>query len=313
MKIYRNIEEVPQLKNPVVTVGTFDGLHIGHKSIIQTMKKIAASLNGETVVVTFFPHPRLVLYPDSKNLKFINSMDIKYCLLEELGIDHLVEINFTREFASLSSEDFVKNILVERLGVKYLITGYDHHFGRNREGNIGMLMRLGEKFGFVVEEISARFVGEVAVSSTKIRDAINTGDISFANQMLGYPYSITGKVIKGKGIGRQLGFPTANIEISDFHKLIAPVGVYACSVLFEKRLFLGMANLGNRPTIGQNSPGLEVHIFNFNQDVYDRNLTINFIKRIRDQYKFDSLEELTGQLKRDKVSVLNILEGQGLL
>ncbi len=307
MRIYTTIYDFVKPGFAVVTVGTFDGLHLGHQKIIKRMKEIAVANNGETVLVTFDPHPRLALYSDSQNLKFINTVERKFDLLAQFGIDNLIIIPFTREFAKTSSEDFVKQYLVDKIGVKELIIGYDHHFGSNREGHFDNLQKLGSKYGFRVEEIKAQYVDGIAVSSTKIRNALMAGNIEMANKMLGYDYSITGVVVEGNKIGRTIGFPTANIEIEDKYKLIAAGGVYACKVKWNGQMFLGMGNIGTRPTIGINGLVTEVHILNFDEDIYGDEITIYFIDRIRNEIKFDSLNELKEQLKKDKKVVEELL------
>ncbi|MBN1339646.1 MAG: bifunctional riboflavin kinase/FAD synthetase [Bacteroidales bacterium] len=306
MKIYKNFEDVPALKYAVVTVGTFDGLHIGHRHIITRMRGIADEKGGETVVVTFYPHPRLVLYPDSRSLKFVNTREQKYGLFREYGIDHLVEIPFTREFAARSSEEFIRESLVEGLKVKSLIIGYDHHFGKNREGNIVQLRKFAGRFGFFVEEIPAKFMDGIAVSSTQIRNALEEGNLVHANRMLGYEFSLAGKVVKGDGIGQGLGFPTANIKTGDADKLLPGNGVYACRVRYEGKTYQGICNMGSRPTLGSGGFSIEVHLFDFDMNIYGKNLTLFFIAKIRDEKKFDNLEELRLQIGRDKLKALKI-------
>ncbi len=300
MRVYTDIDAYRGTEYAVVTVGTFDGLHTGHQKIIGRMKELAKEHGGEAIVVTFEPHPRLVLYPDSYDLKFINTKKRKYKLLEELGIDAVIEIEFTREFSKTSSDDFVKDYLVGKLHAKKLIVGYDHHFGKNREGNYEKLKETGAEYGFGVEEIEAQYVDDTAVSSTKIRNALTEGDVDFANKMLGYDYSITGTVVKGNAIGHKLGFPTANIETDDAYKLIAAGGVYACRIEYEGKLYNGMGNIGIRPTIGKHEFAMEVNIFDFDKDIYGKEITIFFVSRLRDEVKFDSLEALKEQLGKDR-------------
>lgn len=307
MKIYTDIDKFIKPGFAVVTVGTFDGLHRGHQKIIKRMKEIAAQNNGETVLVTFDPHPRLALHDDSRNLKFINTVERKFNLLDKFGIDNLIIIPFTKEFAKTSSEDFVKQYLVDKVGVKELVIGYDHHFGSNREGHFENLISLGKKYGFGVEEIEAQYVNGIAVSSTKIRNALMEGKIEEANAMLGYDYSITGIVVEGNKIGRTIGFPTANIEIEDKYKLIAAGGVYACKVKWNGNIYKGMGNIGTRPTIGINGLVTEVHILDFDEDIYGDEITIYFIDRIRDEIKFGSLDKLKEQLIKDKKVVEKLL------
>jgi len=307
LKIYHSLSDFKGSEYAVITVGTFDGLHLGHQKIINRMKTLSEENNGETILITFDPHPRLVLHENSKNLKFINTQQRKFDLLEKLGMDHIIIVPFTKEFAQTSSEDFIKEYLVEKLEVKKLIVGYDHHFGNNREGNYDQLHILGQKYGFEVEEIKAQYIDDIAVSSTQIRNALMAGNVKKANTMLGYEYSITGVVVEGNRIGRSIGFPTANIDIEDKYKLIAAGGVYTCKVGYKGSLYKGMGNIGTRPTVGINGLVTEVHIFDFDDDIYGEEITIYFVDRIRDEKKFDNLEELKKQLITDQRTVLKLL------
>jgi riboflavin kinase/FMN adenylyltransferase len=307
VKIYQGLGKYEKAANAVVTVGTFDGVHLGHSKIFGKMKEIAGECNGETVVVTFHPHPRLVIHPDSKDLKFINTQERKYDLIEQNGIDHLVIIPFTKEFAQTDAPRFVEDILVRQIGVSELIVGYDHHFGKNRQGSFDELLSLAKKHGFNVKQIPAHDVDNIAVSSTKIRNALNEGRIKTANQLLGYEYSITGPVVGGNKIGHKIGFPTANIDLQDEYKLITAMGVYACRILYDGKLYHGMGNIGYRPTINKGDLTIEVHIFDFEKDIYGETITIFFVDRIRDEEKFDNLKALKNQLIRDKETVIGIL------
>ena len=271
------------------------------------MKEIAASCKGETLVVTFHPHPRLVIHPDSKGLKFINTQERKYDLIEKNGIDHLVIIPFTKEFAETDASVFVEEILINKIGVHELVVGYDHQFGKNRQGSFEELLGLAAKHGFGLKQIPVQDVDNIAVSSTKIRNALNEGNIRIANQLLGYEYSITGPVVGGNKIGRKIGFPTANIELQDEYKLITAIGVYACRIQYNGKLYHGMGNIGYRPTINNSDLTIEVHIFDFDLDIYGETITIFFVDRIRDEVKFENLEALKQQLKKDKKIVLKIL------
>jgi riboflavin kinase/FMN adenylyltransferase len=307
VKIYDGLEGFGKVKNPVVTVGTFDGVHIGHSKIFQTMRKFAGECEGETIVVTFHPHPRLVLHADSKDLKFINTQERKYDLISKNGIDHLVVIPFTKEFAATAADTFVEDILVKKMGVCKLVVGYDHQFGKNREGSFEELLRLSDKHGFGVEQIPAQDIDNIAVSSTKIRKALNEGNIAYANNLLGYEYSITGVVVGGNKIGRKIGFPTANIDLQDEYKLITAIGVYACRILYNGRMYLGMGNIGYRPTINNSDLTIEVHIFDFDEEIYNQTITIFFVDRIRDEVKFKNLDALKEQLTKDRISAKKIL------
>ena len=308
MKIYHNIESFTPVPNPVVSVGTFDGVHLGHQQIFSLMAEEAKKINGETVVVTFYPHPRLVIHPDSRNLKFINTQERKYEIISQSGIDHLIIIPFTREFSHLSSADFVRRILIDRIHMKKMIVGYDHHFGKDRLGGFNELKGLGTIHGFEVAEIAAMVINGTPISSTKIRNALMSGDVKLANSLLGYDYSISGKVVFGNRIGRTIGFPTANIDIDDVYKLISAVGVYACKVDVHGTIYKGMGNIGYRPTIDIGDLTIEVNIFDFDEDIYGERITIFFLERIRDEVKFESISALRDQLIADKARVLEILK-----
>jgi len=307
VKIYNCIKDFETVKNAVVTVGTFDGVHLGHQAIFNIMKKEANAIGGETVVITFYPHPRIVLGLDSEHLKFINTQEKKINRLEEAGIDHLIIVSFNKAFAGISSEAFINDLVVEKINPKIVVTGFDHHFGKGRGGSFDMLSKIGKEKGFKVIKVEAQYVNDVPVSSTKIRKLLNNGAVLAANNFLGYEYSITGKVVKGKSIGRDIGFPTANIEVADEYKLIAAVGVYACRVTYMGKLYKGMCNIGYRPTVNDGDLTIEVHIFDFDQQIYGEEITIIFVDRLRDERKFDSLTELSQQLIRDKAATQKIL------
>ena len=308
MKIYHNIDLFQPVPNAVVTVGTFDGVHLGHKQIFGIMADEARQNGGETVVVTFYPHPRLVIHPDSKSLKFINTQERKYEIISQTGIDHLIIIPFTREFSHLSSSEFVKRFLMDKIHMKKMVVGYDHHFGKDRLGGFNELKGLGTIHGFEVIEVPAMVINGTPISSTKIRNALMEGNVKLANSLLGYDYSISGKVVFGNRIGRTIGFPTANIEIEDEYKLISAVGVYACKVDYHGRLFKGMGNIGYRPTIERGALTIEANIFDFDEDIYGERITIYFLERIRDEVKFDSISALRDQLTIDRARVLEILK-----
>ncbi|HVA98896.1 MAG TPA: bifunctional riboflavin kinase/FAD synthetase [Bacteroidia bacterium] len=307
MNVFTTIADFKKPLVPVVTTGTFDGVHLGHLKLINRLKEIAAKENGETVLITFFPHPRLVLFPDDNELKLLLTQDEKIKLLEKAGIHNLIVLPFTKEFSRLSSIDFVRTILVNGIGTKKLVIGYNHHFGRNREGTFEHLKEFGPMYGFDVEEIPAKDVDNIEVSSTKIRNALLKGQIQKANKYLGYAYFITGKVVKGKQLGRTLGYPTANIEIADKHKLIPADGIYAVEVLHEKKLFKGMMSIGKNPTVGGTIRTIEVNIFNFEKSIYGEELVISFKKFLREEKKFSDLELLKKQMENDKEQSLKIL------
>jgi riboflavin kinase / FMN adenylyltransferase len=308
VKIYNNIKDFKKVPHAIVTIGTFDGVHLGHQAIFKKMKEAADAEGGETVVITFHPHPRLVLQIDSSNLRFINTQARKIELLEEAGIDNLVIIQFTKAFSRISSESFIREYIVDKIAPARLVIGYDHHFGKNRMGDFRRLYDLGHKLGFKVDRIAAQDVENIAVSSTKIRKALEAGDVKKANLLLGYPYSITGKVIRGNELGRTIGFPTANIQVENKFKLITNPGVYASFAEWRGKLYQGMGNIGYRPTIQPGELTIEVHIFDFDEDLYDQEITIRFIDRIRDEQKFDSITDLRQQLMHDQETALNILK-----
>ena len=307
MKVYNNIEDFKDVKNPIVTTGTFDGVHLGHQKIISRLKDVAQKHQGETVLLTFYPHPRMVLFPEDNDLKLLNSQEEKIKLLEKYGVDHLIIYPFTKEFSRLSSVEFVRNIIVNTIHTKKLIIGYNHHFGRNREGSFEHLKEFGPIYGFEVEEIPAKDIDTIEVSSTKIRNSLSSGDVEVANSYLGHIYSITGKVIKGDQRGRSIGYPTANISIEDKYKLIPADGVYAVNVSLNGKLYGGMLNIGNNPTIEGKGRSIEVNIFDFDETIYGEDATIFFIKRLRDEVKFAGIDELKNALAIDKQNALKIL------
>ncbi len=303
MKLIKDIENI-RLRNSVVTVGTFDGLHLGHQKIIETLCQRAKETGSEASVFTFWPHPRFVL-GKIDGLELLNTFEEKVELFEKNGIDNLVSYEFTKEFANLSSREFVKEILVEKLNVKHLILGYDHHFGKNREGRFDKLKECADEFGFKIERVSALSQKDENISSTKIREAIKQGEIEKANSFLGYNYFIQGKIVKGSEIGRTIGFPTANIAVPKY-KLLPKSGVYSVKIQVENNNYIGMMNLGLRPTIGNfNTKTLEVHIIDFDKDIYGKSIKIDIIKRIRNEKKFASINELKLQLEKDKQGVVN--------
>jgi riboflavin kinase / FMN adenylyltransferase len=308
VKKYNSISEFQRKGNAVVTIGTFDGVHLGHRKIISRLMELAQRQNGETVVLTFFPHPRMVLHPDDHGLKLLNTLEERISLIEKQGIDHLIVQPFTMEFSRQSSAEFVRNVLVSSLGAKTLVIGYDHHFGRNREGTYRELEELAPVYNFGLEEIQEEIVHEVAVSSTKIRKALEEGNISYANELLGYEYMLTGQVVKGDGVGKKLGFPTANIVVQEKFKLIPADGIYAVQIKTGEERYNGMLYIGNRPTFGKTQHMIEVNIFDFEKDIYGKEITVYFRQRIRDDAKFASPEELSRQLEDDRQKALSVLK-----
>ncbi len=304
MKVYSSIDEFKHVKNAVVTTGTFDGVHLGHQKIISRLNDVAKAEQGETVLLTFFPHPRMVLFPDDNELKLISTQSEKIELLEKFGVEHLIIHPFSKDFSRLTSIEFVRNILVNQLGTRKLVIGYNHHFGRNREGSFEHLKEFGPVYGFDVEEIPAKDIDNIEVSSTKIRNALLAGNIPVATSYLGHYYSISGKVVQGKMNGRTIGFPTANIHVEDRYKLIPKDGVYAVKVIAEGMQYKGMMNIGNNPTVEGKGRSIEVNIFNFDNDIYGKEITVSFEVKLRDEIKFESLDALKNQLTQDKEMAL---------
>tara|TARA_Y100000782_G_scaffold85397_1_gene92599 strand:+ start:4063 stop:4989 length:927 start_codon:yes stop_codon:yes gene_type:complete len=308
VKVYHHIEDFQGANNATVTTGTFDGVHIGHRKILNRLKEVAQSVKGETVLFTFHPHPRLVLQPDI-DLKLLSTPEEKIMLLEQVGIDHLIIHPFTKEFSRLSSIEFVRDYLVNQIGTKKLVIGYDHHFGRNREGSFEHLLEYGPTYGFDVEEIPALDVDHVNVSSTKIRTALSEGDVQTAATYLSYPYRITGTVVEGDKIGRSIGFPTANINVDFSNKLIPSDGVYAVLATIDGISYKGMLNIGNRPTVDtSHNKRIEVNLFQFDNEIYGKTVTLSFIAHVRSEKKYESLEALKTQLSKDKEQCINLLQ-----
>lgn len=317
MKIYHNLSEFTKLNNAIVTIGTFDGVHFGHQKIIKQLVEKAKADGGESVILTFFPHPRMIIDPENQDLKMINTINEKAEILKNLGVDHLIITPFTRDFSNQLPDEYIKNTLVNTLGIKHIIIGYDHRFGKDRSGNLSDLKAAGLHYGFTVEEIMEQDIHDVAVSSTKIRQSLLAGDVSLASDYLGYPFSIFGKVIKGDKIGRTIGFPTANIFVEETYKLIPGDGIYAVTVEMTSDLltenlnknaefstYKGMAYIGQRPTINGMTRNIEVNIFDFNREIYGQDIRMNFLKFLRHDVKFTGLEALTVQLQKDKEATL---------
>ena len=309
MKIHHQSLSFPRPNQAVVTTGTFDGVHLGHKTIVDRLIESARQTEGESVVVTFDPHPRQVLYPNDQSLELLQSIEEKAARLEALGVDHLLVLKFDKAFSELSSDAFVRNILVDAVGTRKLVVGYDHHFGKNREGSFESLRKQGLIHGFTVEEIPAHDIDQVSVSSTAIRKALILGDIKTANSYLGYPYSFQGEVVQGNQMGRQLGFPTANLRISHALKLIPAIGVYAVTVVVRDRIYKGMLNIGYRPTLTQDLIlTCEVNILDFSEDIYGETIQVRFMDRLRDEKRFAGKDELIRQLQEDRFQVTQMLK-----
>jgi riboflavin kinase / FMN adenylyltransferase len=309
LKIHTDIEQFVAI-NPVVTIGTFDGVHLGHQQVIARLNDFAHKHDGESVIFTFSPHPRLVTSPGEGNLRLLTTQEEKQALFAESGTDHLIVYPFTKEFSQLTYAQFVEEILVKKMQTHCLVVGYDHRFGKNREGGYKYLQQCAQRFGFIIEKLEPLLIDQSNVSSTRIREALEYGDVEQANRLLGYRYTLHGHVVEGHRVGRQIGFPTANIEASDPNKLIPGYGVYAVEVIVSGKIYGGMLNIGTRPTFNRNADNrsIEVHIFDFSDDLYNKEVALVFAGRIRTEQRFDSVDELAAQLKKDKVSALKILQ-----
>lgn len=301
MHVYRQFNQLPSLQNPVLTIGVFDGVHLGHVQILRQVCLESEKVHGTPVVITFDPHPRKVLEPNKKNTLFIlTTLEERLSLFEKNGIEHVVVVHFDEAFAHQTAESYISDFLVGNFHPHTIILGYDHHFGKDRKGDYHLLELAGEKYHFLVKEIPEQVINHIAISSTRIREALQVGDISSANELLGYPYHFSGEVIHGNKRGRTIGFPTANILIKEDEKLIPAVGVYGVRVHLDDDEFKGMMNIGYRPTVDGTSLTIEVHILDFDRDIYHSTLHISILKRIRDEKKFSGLEELKKQLEKDR-------------
>jgi len=309
MKIHHSLTNF-EAHRPVVTIGTFDGLHKGHQAVLAGLKKRAKELGGEAVVFTFYPHPRIITAPDQENLRLLTTKEEKIELFRKCGIDHLIIYPFSLVFSKMNYADFVKKILVDEIRTACLVVGYDHKFGKNREGSFEFLKACAEKYNFRVEKMAALAVDKENISSTKIRDALQNGDIRKANSYFGYRFSLSGTVVDGDQRGRKMGFPTANIEASDKLKIIPGYGVYAVTIEINRKKYKGMLNIGSRPTFNKNADNrsIEVNIFDFSEDIYGEKATLNFFDKIRNEKKFDGMEALVKQLEKDKRVALDILK-----
>jgi riboflavin kinase / FMN adenylyltransferase len=308
MKVFNSFENLGEIQNPVLTIGTFDGVHIGHQKIIQQINQEADKLNGESVLLTFYPHPRIVLNPKNHGLSLIQTQKEKLKKLERFGLKNVIVIPFTPEFANLSAEDFVLKYLVEKLKVKNIVIGYDHQFGKNREGGVNFLNKLSVKHNFQVTEIPAQEINDVNISSTRIRKAIENGEIDVANEYLGETFSFDGEIVKGKQLGRTIGFPTANIKILDTTKIIPSNGVYQVSIEIKGTKYYGMMNIGERPTVSDSGiKSIEVNIFDFNDEIYGEIVAVCIFEKVRNEIKFDSIDDLKNQLIIDEKHCYNLI------
>ena len=323
MKIYRNLEDFIPLDNAVVTIGTFDGVHVGHQKILSTLRESARISQGETVLLTFFPHPRMILHPEDDSLRIISDIEEKVQRLAEAGIDHLIITPFTRDFSNLSPEAYIREVLVGKIGTKKIVIGYDHRFGKDRKGSLKDLVDHAEIYGYSVEQIPEQDINDVAVSSTKIREALIKGDISTANSYLGYPFQLTGKIIRGNQLGRNIGYPTANLQVQESHKLIPAYGIYAVEAAIiepaeiktgpyvpnqPERVIKGMGYIGTRPTVDGLSRSIEVHLFDFNGDIYGQMLRVKFLHFVRHDQWFETMQEMIDQMAVDEQKVKELLK-----
>lgn len=321
MRIYRNIEEFIPIENAVVTIGTFDGVHIGHQKILNVLKECAQEINGETVLLTFFPHPRMVLQSEDDSLRLINTIDEKIHRLAKNGIDHLIITPFTKEFSQQSPEEYIRDVLINKIGTKKIVIGYDHRFGKDRSGSFKDLLHFAPVFEYEVKEIGEQDINDVAVSSTKIREALIKGEVETANCYLGYPFELTGTVVMGEQIGRNLGFPTANIDIPETYKLIPAYGIYAVEVaiihpeltnsseyIVKEDVFSykGMGYIGTRPTVNGNTRSIEVNLFDFNEDLYGKTLRVKILHFVRHDIRYESLEDMQKQIAADEVKIRSL-------
>lgn len=307
MKVFSSISEFTSTKKTIVTIGTFDGVHIGHQKIIEKLIQGTKSSDCESLILTFFPHPRMVLN-ETSSIKLLNTINEKTSLLEKMGLENLVIHPFDKEFSNLSAEEFVKTILVDAFNIQKIIIGHDHRFGKNRAANIDDLILFGEKYGFEVEQISAQEIDSVSVSSTKIRDAIANGTMAIANEFLGYNYLLTGEIIEGKQLGRTIGFPTANIKIQENYKLIPKNGVYIVSSIIHEKTVFGIMNIGLNPTVNGTGLSIEVHFLNFDADLYHTKIAVSVMDRIREEQKFTSIDLLKAQIQEDKNYAISYIE-----
>lgn len=307
MRVFRSLEDLPQFKNAIVTIGTFDGVHKGHQKLLERIKALAKQEEGESILITFHPHPRFVLQPGNKELKLLNTLEEKIAILDYYGLDNLIVAPFSKAFSQMPALAYIEDFLVKNTQAKVIVIGYDHHFGINRSGNIHLLERYQESFNYRVEEISKETLLDIDISSTKIRNALLDGAIEISNELLGHPYRISGFVTKGKQLGRTLGFPTANIQLTVDYKLIPKTGVYAVEVKLHATSYKGMLNIGYRPTVEGTNKTIEVNIFDFNEDIYGEEIEVKLLNRIRDEVKFESLDALKQQLSKDKKVALNYL------
>lgn len=310
MKVHQNPDSLPSFRKAVITVGTFDGVHRGHQVLIEKIRQLAHEIAGESVLITFDPHPRAVVFPNDDSLRLLSTTEEKIRLLEKLGVDHLVIVPFTKEFSLLSATAYVEEFLVKKFHPATIVIGYNHQFGHHRDGNIELLRKLADQNSFRVEEIHKQIVDDIEVSSTRIRIALQEGDVKTTSHLLGYFYSLSGTVTKGNQLGRKLGFPTANIVPDDKYKLIPSDGVYAIRIILGNEKRNGAMNIGMRPTVNGTFRTIEAYIFDFNRDIYGHEITVEFIEWIREERKFETLDLMIEEIRRDEIKAREILKAR---
>lgn len=308
MKVYRSVEAFEKGNNTIATIGTFDGVHIGHQTILNRIIQLAKSVEGESVLISFYPHPRLVLFPENNPLKLLHTLEERIATLEQLGLDKLLLIPFTKDFSRTPSKAFIRDVLVEGVGIHTIVIGYDHHFGKNRTGGIEELRSFSDQYKYAVEEIPAQSINEANISSTKIRRALESGEVDVANTYLGYNYGFSGTVVHGEKQGRKLGYPTANMEPEEKTKLIPCDGIYLVKVFAEGQEYFGLMNIGKKPTMGEFERSQEVFIMDFSGDLYDKTIRVEFLRYMRGEKKFNSLDELIAAMNQDKANALEIIK-----
>jgi riboflavin kinase/FMN adenylyltransferase len=318
MRVFRDLNNLPQFRNSVITIGTFDGVHKGHQKLIERINALAKQNNGESIIITFHPHPRIVINPQDKSLRLLNTIEEKIKLLEQYGVDNTVIVPFSRDFSEQTAEDYISNFLVKNFHPKSIVIGYDHKFGKNRSGDYHLLENMKGQYGYSMEEITKETLDDIDISSTKIRNSLQQGEIKLANELLGHNYTLTGTVIRGLQNGRKLGFPTANLQVGDEYKLVPKTGIYAVRIHLPNledetkpaEQFNGMLSIGYNPTFEGKEQTIEVNILDFDRDIYGNPLTLEFIDYLREEKKFNSIEELIVAIKNDEVASRNILEGK---
>ena len=309
MRVFRDLENLPAFKNAVITIGTFDGVHLGHQKLISRINELAVQYDGESIIVTFHPHPRLVIFPGDTSLKLLNTTEEKVELLSHYKVDNVVVVPFSRDFSEQDAEAYISDFLVKSFHPSYIVIGYDHRFGKDRAGDFSLLDRCKKQYGYELEAISKEMLDDIAISSSKIRHHLQEGNVALANDLLGHRYTLSGIVVKGLQNGRKLGFPTANIQVSDTNKLIPGTGIYAVRVRYNELIYNGMLSIGYNPTFDGEVQTIEVNILDFDKDIYGETLTLEFIDFIRHEKKFETIYELITAIENDKVEIQKLIAG----